>query len=87
MKGSNRVHPCVRPRWTRAKKCLDSVDMPWKGEGWWKHKEEKLRVYSEVSKLGWYWLVHGLLGMADDPPWSIELKQRYQSWLTAWVDG
>jgi uncharacterized SAM-binding protein YcdF (DUF218 family) len=62
-------------------------DMPWKGEGWWTHKEEKLRVYSEVSKLGWYWLVHGLLGMADDPPWSIDLKHRYEAWLNTWVNG
>ena len=62
-------------------------DMPWKGEGWWAHKKEKLRVYSEVSKLAWYWLAHGLLRMTDDPPWSIELKHRYEAWLTTWVNG
>jgi len=62
-------------------------DMPWKGEGWWKHKAEKLQVYSEVSKLAWYWLSHGLLRMPDDPPWSIELKHRYQAWLSNWVNG
>jgi uncharacterized SAM-binding protein YcdF (DUF218 family) len=64
-----------------------SSDMPWKREGWWRYKEEKLRVYSEVSKLAWYWLAHGLLRMTDDPPWSIELKHRYQAWLTTWVNG
>jgi hypothetical protein len=62
-------------------------DMPWKGEGWWKDKEEKFLVYSEASKLAWYWLAHGLLRMTDDPPWSIELKHRYQAWLTTWVNG
>ena len=62
-------------------------DMPWKGEGWWTHKEEKIWVYSEVSKLAWYWLAHGLLRMTDDPPWSIELKHRYQAWLKTWVNG
>jgi len=64
-----------------------ATDLPWEGEGWWKHKEEKLRVYSEVSKLTWYWLAHGLLRMTDDPPWSIELKRRYESWLNNWVKG
>jgi uncharacterized SAM-binding protein YcdF (DUF218 family) len=62
-------------------------DMPWKGDGWWKQKEEKLRVYSEVSKLAWYWIAYGLLRMPDDPPWSIELKHCYQAWLTKWVNG
>ena len=62
-------------------------DMPWKGEGWWRDKEEKLWVYSEVSKLAWYWLAHGLLRMNDDPLWSIDLKHRYEVWLTALVNG
>ena len=44
-------------------------------------------MISEASKLAWYWLAHGLLRMTDDPPWSIELKRRYESWLNNWVKG
>ena len=62
-------------------------DLPWEGQGWWKFKEEKLIVYSELSKLAWYWLSHGLFRLDDDPPWSIELKHRYQKWLNSWVKG
>ena len=60
-------------------------DKPWKGEGWWQQKEERLTAYSEVSGLVWYWLAHGLMGMSDDPSWAIELKHRYKAWLRCMV--
>jgi hypothetical protein len=60
-------------------------DMPWKGEGWWKSREQKLKSYSEVSKLAWYWLAHGLLGLKDDPPWTVEMKHRYEKYLNKLV--
>jgi uncharacterized SAM-binding protein YcdF (DUF218 family) len=88
-------YPLRRVRWTfrhvfknqPIELIFVASDRPWKGEGWWQHKEEKLRVYSEVFKMAWYWLAHGLLRMPDDPPWSIDLKHRYQAWLTTWVNG
>jgi len=44
-------------------------------------------VLSEPVKIKWYWLAHGLLGMTDAPPWSIELKHCYQPWLYAWANS
>jgi len=84
-----------RVRWTFGKVLKDqpvemifvASDLPWEGEGWWRSKNETFYVYSETAKLGWYWLAHGLLGMQDDPPWAIEMKHRYEAWLTKWVNG
>jgi uncharacterized SAM-binding protein YcdF (DUF218 family) len=60
-------------------------DLPWEGRGWWRNKKEKLYVYSELSKIGYYRLAHGLLGVAEEPPWIIDLKRRYESWLKRMV--
>ncbi len=56
-------------------------DIPLKIEGWWKEKESSRYVYSEVSKLGWYWIVYGLLGSINEPPWAVKLKHIYEGWL------
>ena len=72
---------------TGVKMSFVASDFPWEGEGWWKNKKEEKIVYLEVTKIGWYWLVHGLLGMKDDPPWSLALKQRYEKFLSQILSG
>jgi uncharacterized SAM-binding protein YcdF (DUF218 family) len=78
-----------RVRWTfthvlanqSVKLIFASSDFPWKEEGWWKDEQEKFFVYSELTKIGYYRLAHGLLGIGEEPAWIVDLKKRYQVWL------
>ena len=57
-----------------------STDLAW-NKDWWKDKKSRFYVISEVSKIGYYWILQGLLRIEEDPPWAIELKTRYEKWL------
>jgi uncharacterized SAM-binding protein YcdF (DUF218 family) len=78
-----------RVRWTftyvlanqPVKLVFASSDFPWKEEGWWRNEQEKFYVYSEITKIGYYRLAHGLLGIGEEPGWVVDLKKRYQVWL------
>lgn len=78
-----------RVRWTFEQVFRDSPiklffvssDFPWNGQGWWREKQSRILVALEISKMGYYRLVHGLMGLADDPPWTITLKKRYETFL------
>jgi uncharacterized SAM-binding protein YcdF (DUF218 family) len=56
-------------------------DLPWHGKEWWRGHQEKYRVYSEISKIGYYRLVHGIMGISEEPLWIINLKRKYEDWL------
>ncbi|MGA2468963.1 MAG: YdcF family protein [Thermodesulfobacteriota bacterium] len=58
-----------------------STDLAWNKDFWWKDKKSRFYVISEVSKIGYYWILHGFLRIEEDPPWAIELKTRYEKWL------
>ena len=78
-----------RVRWTfrhvlkdsQVKLVFVSSDFPWDGQGWWREKQSRILVALEISKMGYYRLVHGLMGLDDDPPWTITLKKRYETFL------
>ena len=78
-----------RVRWTfehvfrdsQVKLVFVSSDLPWDGQGWWREKQSRIQVALEISKMGYYRLVHGLMGLADDPPGTITLKRRYETFL------
>ncbi len=78
-----------RVRWTfrhvlndsQVKLYFISSDLPWNGKDWWREKQSRILVALEISKMGYYRLVHGLMGLDDDPPWTITLKQRYEKFL------
>ena len=59
-----------------------STDLAWIKDLWWKDRMSRFYVISEVSKIVYYWMIHGLLGIEEDPPWAIELKTRYEEWLS-----
>jgi uncharacterized SAM-binding protein YcdF (DUF218 family) len=61
-----------------------SSDFPFHREGWWQDKLSRFYVLSEVSKMAYYWLVHGGLGIDLEPPWLIAFKHRYINRLQAW---
>jgi uncharacterized SAM-binding protein YcdF (DUF218 family) len=44
---------------------------------WWDNRSSRLFVLSELPKIVYYWIWHGLLGIADDPPWALELEWMY----------
>lgn len=44
---------------------------------WWDNRNSRLFVLSELPKIVYYWIWHGLLGIADDPPWALELEWMY----------
>jgi len=61
-----------------------SSDLPFIRDRWWKNKMSRFYVLSEVSKITYYRVVHGLLGIKQEPPWVMDLKHRYEHQLRAW---
>ncbi len=78
-----------RVRWTfrqvlkdsRVKFYFVSSDLPWEGQGWWREGQSRVPVALEISKIVYYRLVHGLMGLDNDPPWTLTLKHRYEKFL------
>lgn len=46
-------------------------------EFWWQERWSRLYVVREVSKLIFYWVDHGLLGIKHDPLWMSDIKRWY----------
>ena len=46
-------------------------------EFWWRERWCRLYVAKEVSKLIYYWIDHGLLGIKHDPLWMNDVKRWY----------
>jgi len=44
---------------------------------WWREHWSRLYVVKEVSKLIFYWVDHGLLGIKHDPLWMSDIKRWY----------
>lgn len=44
---------------------------------WWSNPNSRLFVLSELPKIVYYWVWHGLLGIAEDPEWAVELERGY----------
>lgn len=67
----------ISVKWLR---CWDSTPP------WWKEKMSRFYVLSEISKLAYYQVVHGLLRIDREPPWVVAFKHRYEQWLLASMD-
>lgn len=50
---------------------------------WWDNHYSRLFVLSELPKIVYYWLWHGLLGRVEDPDWAINLERLYMTFLGA----
>ncbi len=48
---------------------------------WWSKANSRLFVLSELPKIFYYWLWHGLLGIVEDMAWAIELERVYQNYI------
>ncbi len=72
-----------RVRWSFARVCRDlPVTLRYVSgrpgaEFWWRERWSRLYVAKEVSKLLYYWVDHGLLGIKHDPVWMSDVKRWY----------
>lgn len=48
---------------------------------WWEDMNSRMFVLTEIPKVLYYWLYHGLLGIETDPEWTIDLKKWYSQKL------
>ena len=48
---------------------------------WWSKPGSRLFVLSELPKILYYWTWHGLLGIAEDPQWAIDLERDYLAFV------
>jgi uncharacterized SAM-binding protein YcdF (DUF218 family) len=44
---------------------------------WWNDMNSRLFVLTEIPKVLYYWIYHGVLGFETDPEWAIDLKNWY----------
>jgi len=58
-----------------------SSDAPSLQGFWWSKADSRLFVLSELPKILYYWTWHGLLGIAEDPQWAIDLERDYLAFV------
>lgn len=58
-----------------------SSDAPSLQGFWWSNLNSRLFVLSELPKIVYYWLWHGLLGIVDDPQWAMDLERTYMAFV------
>jgi uncharacterized SAM-binding protein YcdF (DUF218 family) len=58
-----------------------SSDAPSLQGFWWSNRSSRLFVLSELPKIVYYWVWHGLLGISEDPEWAIELERGYLAFV------
>ena len=58
-----------------------SSEPAWAKGFWWDSHQNRVFVLTELPKIVYYWLAHGLLGLKDDPQWTIDLKCRYERFM------
>ena len=58
-----------------------SSDAPSLQGFWWSNERSRLFVLSELPKIVYYWIWHGLLGIAEDPEWATDLERVYMGFV------
>jgi uncharacterized SAM-binding protein YcdF (DUF218 family) len=58
---------------------LQSPDM------WWRERKDRRFVLTEIPKIAYYWIAHGLLGVTYDPKWIIVTERWYCNLLKHFV--
>ncbi len=52
---------------------------------WWSNPNSRLFVLTELPKIVYYWVWHGMLEIAEDPQWAIDLERGYLAFVKAMV--
>ncbi len=60
---------------------VTSTDKDWYPDSWWQKKESRIYVLSELPKILYYWVWHGLLDIEKDPSWA----KRVENWYLGYV--
>ena len=60
---------------------LISSDAPSLQGFWWLKSDSRLFVLSELPKILYYWVWHGMMGIAEDPQWAIDLERDYLAFV------
>ncbi|MFH0784567.1 MAG: hypothetical protein V2B20_21785 [Pseudomonadota bacterium] len=51
-------------------------------QGFWRsNRNSRLFVLSELPKIVYYWVWHGVLGIVDDPQWAVDLEESYMAMI------
>ena len=58
-----------------------STDAPFLQEKWWQDKQSSYHVVSEISKIGYYWMLYGVMGIEEEPSWLLDMKSKYERFL------
>lgn len=58
-----------------------SSDAPSLQGFWWSNAKSRLFVLSELPKIVYYWIWHGLLGIVEDPQWAVDLERGYMAFI------
>lgn len=82
-----------RVRWSFNHLLSDSVtkrificsDPSWAEGSWWQNSAKRRYVFNEISKILYYWTVHGLLGIKSDPEWVKKLQYWYHRMLNTFA--
>ena len=85
---SDPIH-LYRARWsfnhllpeTVTKRVFISSDPQWAEDAWWKNTATRKYVFNEISKVIYYWVVHGLFGREDNLKWALKIQYWYQFFL------
>jgi uncharacterized SAM-binding protein YcdF (DUF218 family) len=48
---------------------------------WWSNPNSRLFVLSELPKIVYYWIWHGLLGVVEDPQWALDFERVYMTFI------
>jgi hypothetical protein len=52
----------------------DAVGPP---DPWWSSRDGRLYVMTELPKIAYYWLWHGMLGISEEPDWTVGVWRCY----------
>ena len=53
----------------------------WPAATWYQYPRSRYLTASEVSKIVFYWIYHGLLGNKETEEWVFKVKKAYLGWL------
>ncbi|NOZ38209.1 MAG: YdcF family protein [Gammaproteobacteria bacterium] len=64
-----------------------STDPTWAKGFWWDNSRSRVFVLLELTKIPYYWIVHGIFGLDHDPAWVVVVKRWYERELMEIFQG
>ncbi len=54
-----------------------STEPKWANGFWWNNRRSRVFVLSELPKIPYYWIAHGIFGLKHNPAWVVVVKRWY----------